>query len=313
MSSTRTRPRTGPSTRRASETVAASLTVWISRRRAQGAGTPPRRGQRKPGGHERSSNHAIETALTVGMVFHLGLRPTEGFLHSLFSLLDLDCQAPDHTTISRRVRKLGKVSIYPPAGKRPVHNLVDSTGLPIQVGTLRKPPKNRDWRKLHITVDAVTGQVIACDVTGKCARDTSRVPKLLKQINSPLASVRADGAYDSEAVYEAIESHTVGRSPRVLIGPKKNANVKPEVAALRERNRNIRLRSRFGTREWHTRSACSRRSMVANTMCRYKAIIGPTMKSRTLRGQRVEARVGCWILNTMAALGMPEAHRIDWT
>jgi hypothetical protein len=117
------------------------------------------------------------------MVLHLGLRQTEGFLCLLFSLLNLDCQAPDHTTISRRARKLGKLPICPPAGKRPVHILIDSTGLNIHVGTLRKPPKNRDWRKLHISVNAVTGQVIACDLTSKSARDASRVPALLKQID----------------------------------------------------------------------------------------------------------------------------------
>jgi hypothetical protein len=287
-----------------------SLTVWISEDELKGWG-PPKRGQRKPGGQEQYSNHAIETALTVAMVFHLGLRQAEGFLRSLFSLLSLDCRAPDHTTISRRARKLGKLPICPPAGKRPVHILVDSTGLKIHVGNLRKPPRNRDWRKLHISVNAVTGQVIACDLTSKSARDASRVPALLKQIDSPLASVRADGSYDKTAVYEVIESHTASRSPRVLIPPKKNAKVKPNVAALKERNRNIRSRARFGTREWHTRSGYSRRSLVENTMYRYKAIIGPTMRSRTLQGQRAEARVGCRILNTMAALGMPESHQID--
>ena len=287
-----------------------SLTVWISEDELKGWG-PPKRGQRKPGGQERYSNRAIETALTVGMVFHLGLRQTEGFLGSLFSLLDLDCQAPDHTTISRRARKLGKLSICPPAGKRPVHILIDSTGLKIHVGTLRKPPKNRDWRKLHISVDALTGDVIACDLTSKSARDASRVPALLKQIKSPLASATADGSYDNTAVYEVIENHTDTHSPRVLIPPKKNAQVKSEVAVLRERNRNIRSRARLGKREWHTRSGYSRRSMVENTMYRYKAIIGPTMRSRTLQGQRVEARVGCRILNTMAGLGMPESHQAD--
>ena len=189
--------------------------------------------------------------------------------------------------------------------------MVDSTGLKIHVGNLRKPPRNRDWRKFHISVNAVTGQVIACDLTTKSARDASRVPALLKQIDSPLASVRADGSYDKTAVYEVIEGHTASRSPRVLIPPRRNAKVKPNVAALKERNRNIRSRARFGTREWHTRSGYSRRSMVENTMYRYKAIIGPTMRSRTLQGQRVEARVGCRILNTMAALGTPESHQIE--
>jgi hypothetical protein len=137
------------------------------------------------------------------------------------------------------------------------------------------------------------------------------MPALLKQIDRPLASVSADAAYDKTGVYEAIENHTATRSPRVLIPPKKNAQLKPEVAVLRERNRNLRSRASLGKRQWHTKSGYSRRSMVENAVYRYKTIIGPTMRSRTLQGQRVEARVGCRILNTMTALGMPESHRVD--
>ena len=103
-----------------------SLTVWISEDEIKGWG-PPERRQRKPGGQEQYSNRAIETTLAVGMVFRLALRQTEGFLGSLFALLGVDCRAPDHTTISRRARKLGKLPFSPPAGSRPIHILVDST------------------------------------------------------------------------------------------------------------------------------------------------------------------------------------------
>jgi hypothetical protein len=242
-----------------------SPTVWISEDEIKGWG-PPKRRQRKPGGQEQYSNRAIQTALTVGMVFRLALRQTEGFLRSLFALLGLDCRVPDDTTISRRARKLGKLPICPTAGDKPVHIVVDSTGLKIHVGNLRKPPKNRDWRKLHVTVDALTGQVVACDVSSKSASDAARMPTLLKQIGAPLASVRTDGAYDKQAVYNAVENHTATRSPRVLIPPKSNAQVKPEAAILRERNRNIRSRARLGKRKWHTNSGYSRRSLVENTV-----------------------------------------------
>ena len=78
-----------------------SLTVWISEDTLAGWG-PPMLGRRKPGGQVQYSNHAIEIALTVGVLFHLRLRQTEGFLRSLLSLLALNGQVPDHTTISRR-------------------------------------------------------------------------------------------------------------------------------------------------------------------------------------------------------------------
>jgi hypothetical protein len=50
---------------------------------------------------------------------------------------------------------------------------------------------------------------------------------------------------------------------------------------------------------------------LTNAMYRCKTIIGPVMRARTLQGQKIESRVGCRILNRMAALGMPESHRVD--
>ena len=54
------------------------------------------------GGQPRYSDLAIETALTVGLVFGLRLRQTEGLLTSVLELMGLDLAAPDHTTLSRR-------------------------------------------------------------------------------------------------------------------------------------------------------------------------------------------------------------------
>ena len=47
--------------------------------------------------------------------------------------------------------------------------------------------------------------------------------------------------------------------------------------------------------------------MVENAIYRYKTIIARDMRSRTLVGQRVEVRLACRILNTMARLGIPTA------
>jgi hypothetical protein len=51
----------------------------------------------------------------------------------------------------------------------------------------------------------------------------------------------------------------------------------------------------------------SRRSLVENVNYRYKAILGRDMRARSLAGQRLEARLGCRILNVMAQLGMPDS------
>src|SRR5207249_9699855 len=82
----------------------------------------------------------------------------------------------------------------------PVHLLVDSTGLKLsgagewlveKHGTSRR----RSWRKLHIGVDADTGRVVAAALTTNDVDDGSQVGPLLDQIDGPIASFTADGAY----------------------------------------------------------------------------------------------------------------------
>jgi hypothetical protein len=72
---------------------------------------------------------------------------------------------------------------------------------------------------------------------------------------------------------------------RVLIPPGRDARLsaKPS-AALRERDLNIRSIRELGRREWHTHSGYSKRILVANTMYRYKTIMGRSTRSRTLMG-----------------------------
>ena len=80
-------------------------------------------------------------ANTLGMVFHLSSRQSEGLLRSLFALMKLDNDVPDHTTISRRKAKLGKVPFYQDKQKTPLHILIDSSGLAVHAGQLRRAPR----------------------------------------------------------------------------------------------------------------------------------------------------------------------------
>ncbi len=285
------------------------LTVWLSDDALQGWRVPA---SGKPGGQRTYSDVAIEAALTIRMVFHLPLRQTEGFLRSLAQLLEVDLPIPDHTTLSRRLRKLGKIQFRTIPTDRPIHLLIDSTGLRIHVGHLRKPPKRRAWRKLHLAVDADTGEILASDLTGRRTADCARVPVLIEQIDDRLASVSADGAYDAAAVYEAAQAKGQGHAVRVLIPPGRDAQLNPRPSgAQRERNRNIRSIRELGRRRWHTRSGYSKRSLVENTVFRYKTIIGRSMRSRSFDGQRVEVQLASKILNTMTLLGMPDSYRVQ--
>ena len=125
------------------------LTVWLSDAALDAWRAPP---SGKPGGQRIYADIAIGAALTIRMVFNLPLRQTEGFLRSLVDLLDLELPIPDHTTLSRRLQKLEEIQSQRLATDRPIHLLIDSTGLRGHVGHPRRPPKNRAWKKLHLAV-----------------------------------------------------------------------------------------------------------------------------------------------------------------
>ena len=288
-----------------------SLTVWLGLTDGKLANwNSPRPTRRKPGRQRKYSNHAIETTVTLGLVFGLASRQTEGFLRSLLTLLNLDNDVPDHSTISRRKARLGKVASSERRTVKPVHLRIDSSGLSVHVGQLRTPPKARDYRKLHLAVDEQTSDVVACALTSKRARDASRVASLVGQIERPIASAKADAAYDTGDVEKTLENHRAHRSPKGLIPPRKGAQLALDSAGTRQRNRNIRARSRVGKRKWYVASGDSRRSKVETTFHRYKAILGSAMRARGLASQRVEVRLGCKILNTMTALGIPDGEMI---
>ena len=71
------------------------ITLWFSGD-VMDAWLPNPRG--KPGRQRLYSELAIEAILTLRLVFKLPLRQVEGFVNSLFSLMELSFRSPDHTT-----------------------------------------------------------------------------------------------------------------------------------------------------------------------------------------------------------------------
>ena len=84
------------------------------------------------------------------------------------------------------------------------------------------------------------------------------------KIERPIASAKADAAYDTGDVYKTLENHRAHRSPKVLIPPRTGAQLALDSAGTRQRNRNIRARSRVGKRKWYLASGYSRRSKVGD-------------------------------------------------
>jgi len=284
-----------------------SLTVWFTEEGVAAWHAPA---TRERGGQPIYSAIAIETGLALRLVFHQPLRQTEGLLRSIADVLGVDIAIPDNTTLSRRG---GGLTILPMRLDRsePLHLLVDSTGLKIygegewldQKHAIRS---RRRWRKLHLGIDAVTHEIVASELTPDDVGDVSEMPALLDQIDAEVASMTADGAYDGEAVYDAVaERHP---EAAVIIPPRSTAV--SNKSATTQRDRHIAEIEEHGRMGWQRRSGYNRRSLVETAMYRYKTVIGRRLHARTLPNQRIEAKIGCNVLNRMTTLGMPATVRI---
>ena len=122
-----------------------SLTVWISLTAGKLVNwDAPRPRRRKPGRQRKYSNHAIETAVTLGMVFHLSSRQSEGLLRSLFALMKLDNDVPDHTTLSSGVvAPLWLRAKCASCGGRGMFDHEVSQALPVQAREAEEVPRSQ--------------------------------------------------------------------------------------------------------------------------------------------------------------------------
>ena len=282
------------------------VTVWVSSE-AIAAWTPGRSGRR--GGQRRYSDLAIETALTLRLLYHLPLRQAEGFLHALFGMMRLNLSAPDYTTLSRRSQHLRRRLRPIPPGES-LHLVLDSTGLSIVGAGEWAAAKHggcgrRGWRKLHLGVDQ-SGVIRVHTLTEATGEDATTALDLLTAVEGPLVRVTADAAYDTVAVYETAGA----RGATVVIPPAKTAAVSGHGPRSPARDRTIMLVKQLGRRQWKKASGYHRQGRVENAFFRYKSIIGDGLRARSPAGQGSEVVLGCEILNRMTALGRPVSYRI---
>jgi hypothetical protein len=289
------------------------VTLWISQD-ACDAWTPSPVGNR--GGQRLYSDIAIQTVLTLRLIFHLPLRAAEGFAASIFKLAGLDLPVPDHTTLCRRNRTL---SVRDPARKRtsePISLIVDSSGLKIcgqgEWHTKKHGQKSRrKWKKLHIGVDD-DGWIRTSILTDGHTQDPTVVPALLAQLDCELERFVADGIYDNATVYRAIEEHQRGVPVDVVVPPRRNAAPsKTATTTPTQRHAHIATIRADGLSQWRWESGYYAQSGVENVFSRYKAIIGGNLRAKREDSVEREAQLGCAILNKLRELGAPLSVRTE--
>lgn len=165
----------------------------------------------------------------------------------------------------------------------------------------------RGWRKLHLALDADSGDIIAHVMTDQDAGDASQVEPLLEQIDTPIGQFTADGAYDGEPAYDAVTSHSADAA--VVIPPRANAVERPDADPGNQRNQHIAAINTGGRMKWQVATDYGKQSLAETAIGRYKSIIGGRLRARSFPTQQTEVAIGCSVLNRMLACARPKSVR----
>ncbi len=248
----------------------------------------------KRGRSQTFSDEAVQFCLSIKCLFNLPLRHAMGMTQSLLHLAGLNWAVPDYSTISRRQKTL-QVAIGAVPATTGLHLLVDSTGIKMLGEGDWKTKKHgadyrRQWRKVHLGIDASTLEIRTMEVTDNSIDDAPVLPALLDQISvdERIASVSDDGAYDTKDCHEAIAL----REAHAIIPTRKNAKPwKTNRRGADARNDILHATRRLGRTIWKKWSGYHRRSLVETKMRCFK-LLGERVMARP-SGRRIAGASGC--------------------
>ncbi len=141
------------------------------------------------------SDEAILMMLILREVYKCSLRSLQGFMQSLFQIMNLHLPVPSYSQISRRAKTLYKRVNRLTQGKKACHIIFDSTGLKVHGEgewkvRVHGTSKRRTWRKLHIGIDAETQDIICCELTGNNKGDAEIAEQMLGKLPCKVKSAR---------------------------------------------------------------------------------------------------------------------------
>ena len=252
-----------------------SLTIWFAPEMNWDAVPTGRRGRQLT-----YSDAAVQTRLTMKMLFGMALRQTTGFVESLLRLVGLHWTVPDFSTLSRRQKTLA-VNLPYRGSRGPLHLLpplsghfcempcraVDSTGIKVEGESewhARKHggPKRRAWRKIHLGSDEKTLGIRAVAITGSHVGDAPILQDLLDQIpeDQAIGCVTADGASDTRKRHDVI----AGRGAHPVFPPGKKAKpwktITAGAQAVASGARTDGASAGNSSNQWRTRARLATRS-----------------------------------------------------
>ncbi len=289
-----------------------SITFWLDEKVSEQWLNSQKTGKRgASNAYSDVAIEAIETVITLKSVYGLAGRQAVGLVESIFKLMNVELAVPGHSTLSRRIKTLAlDLPVLPKEGVR--HIAIDATGIKIYGEGEWKTrqhgvSKRRTWRKLHLVVDASSGEILAAEVSLNDKKDAQLLAPLLDAVEGDIDQVSADGAYDTRESYDILRK----RKTKAAIPSRKDAKIWQHGNCKQDpypRDQNLRLIRKHGRPKWKRLVNYHRRSLAETTMFCFKTIFSATASSRLFSNQIVELTLKCKALNKMIVFAKPQSY-----
>lgn len=226
-----------------------------------------------------------------------------------------DIPVPDHTTLARR-RRTVVVDMHTSAHPKPVDIVLDSTGLefygPGEWDRAKHGERRRAWRKLHVSVDPATSEIVSHVLTDSDTSDAAMAGPPVGGSGGNIRRVIADGAYDGQPVRDAIRAARPAKSPPKIIVPPPAKSIPPPGAPHggSERERHAAEIAAHGRMNWQKDNGYGFRALGETGIGRFKNHTGGILRARTFGAQQKEVNIDISVMNRQIRAVKPVTVRV---
>jgi len=234
----------------------------------------------------------------VHLLFHLPYRQTEGFMKAL-RRFDSRIQAPDYSTIDRRVNRLD-VKLDKEDYGDDIVLAVDGSGIKVtnRGDWIRHKWKvRRGYLKMHIAVDVKRKKILALKVTDEKVSDERMLKPLVEEASTKgkIAKTIGDGAYDTKSNFRYLTEN--GIDPVIKV--RKNASTKAGGCIPRKLVAQEYLRD---PEAWKHKHGYGQRWMVESAFSSLKRTFGEYVSAKNMRNMAQEIMIKASLYNVLIGL-----------
>ena len=227
----------------------------------------------------------------------LPYRAVEGIAGRLLNIFGLAGSKPDHTTINRRLNKLGKKFCKERRKDKtgePIFAVFDGSGLKVcnrgEWMHYKHKGKRKGFVRICFLINAKTGEIIDFIATTENVSEQSRIRPMIKRAarNRKIGKLAVDGIGDDYRNFELLRQLKI----KPALKPRANANPDKPIKDKRHkaRHREIKLFKKWGYDEWARKRDYNQRWLVETAFSCFKGYFDEYVYSRGM--SNIKAEIG---------------------